>query len=217
MEKLNHNFILSNDDLCEIKLFELNHNTYAINSVIHLNSPNINPNLFQEIATYIINLNNNNIKYIFFDSIIIKYKIIRFNLFGQCRAPFKNKLKEHVLLDNIKINKYNFKWISDQFLPKINPNTEKIIDHNSKKPHNFIKVFKKGNFNNISYSIDNYSVDYSYFYDIHPTDLIPVFSIFVKISSLSYITNNIQKDQLSSLHKHLIDKFEKFNITLSFS
>lgn len=206
-----------NGDTCHVILQELNHKVYALNCNIQLSSISLNPNCFQEIIDYIIsNMYNIDIKKIYFDKIRFIYKFIGFNLFGQCRASFKNKLQEHVSFDDLKSGKKSYNWIESGFLPKLGPDVEQLLIHIEKKPHNVFKVFHKGKYNDVSYTLDsNYTVDYNYFYDIHPTDLIPVFNVYINTKMIHLSPNNIPEKLITDTRLHIRNKFNLFNITLT--
>lgn len=209
-------FKLENGDECHTILQELNHKVYAINTVIQLKTININPSCFQEIIDYIItNLYDVDINKIFFDQIRFKYRIIGFNLFGQCRASFKNKMQEHVLLEDLKSKKISYSWIQPAFLPKFDPDTDTTINLIEKKPHNVFKVFHKGNYNGVSYNIDkNYTVQYNYYYDVHPTDLIPVFDTHIKITNVYYQPNDVDIKTKKNVDNYIQKLFKEFDIKL---
>jgi hypothetical protein len=208
-------FNLNNGDLCKITLIELNHKNYAINCVIHLQEPNLDPSLFQDIVDFVLS-KNTDIKNLFFDSLRFKYGILGFNLYGHCRASFKNKLRTPIPTEHLISGKSNYKWILPDFLPKFDPDIKQLVKHIEKKPHNFMKIFHKGKINDIPYLIDlnNYTVKYNHYFEMHPTELRPSFTIYIHINDVYYKKDDITKNDIIHLDYLLIEKFKSFNILL---
>lgn len=179
MIKENIPFVLPTGENCELTLTELNHKVVAIQPLITLNNPTIPHTCFQDIINFILSSNKSYINKVYFESLKFKYRFISFNLFGHVRAAFKKELKRHVLISDLISGKETYDWIEPGFLPKFPDDIDHILDLAEKHPNCLVLASKKGVIQEWNYEMTNIKIDYNYVYDLHPTDLIPLFDTYI--------------------------------------
>lgn len=196
---------LKTGEHCILRMTQLNHNVVALQPEITLISSTIPHNCFQDIVDHIITLDKPYIKSLYFESVNFNYKIISFNLFGHVRAAFKKELKNPIPYDKLINNTDNYSWIEPAFLPKFPDNIDEILTLAEKQANCLLLATKKGSFRHFQYQLVDPKINYNYVYDLHPTDLIPIFDTF--ISATLYVLPtppyNVTKDDIEALSLHL--------------
>jgi hypothetical protein len=148
------------------------------------------------------------------------YRLISFNLFGHIRSALKKELRTEIKFQDLKSNQENYNWIEDAFFPKFPDDIDQTINYLEKKPHTLYKAYKKSKIKHIQYILDDsYDVKYNYIFDIHPTELVPVFEIYIKTKVKHwYINPNDLIPQMYDpklfIENHLKNIFMKFNVDL---
>ena len=207
-------FVLPTGENCDLTLTQLNHNVVALQPTITLVNPIIPHTCFQHISNHICKLNLHYINSIYFESVKFKYKLISFNLFGHVRSAFKKELKKPIPIINLISNKDDYNWIEPDFLPKLTNNIDEILTLTEKHANCIILASKKGFIENCNYEMSNINIDYNYVYDLHPTDLIPVFDIYVS-ATLNITTPNIDPNIMKPLLSNIItQKYQKLGLNL---
>lgn len=205
-------FKLPSGDHCELCMTELNHNVVALEPHISLITPHISPTHLQNIVEYVVSLNRNYIKSLYFEKIKYSYRIISFNLFGHIRAALKKELKTPISYDKLISDNDNYKWIESAFLPKFPNDIDVDIDCAIKGSFLLHYCHETGSYKNITYQLSSPEFVYNYVYDLHPTDLIPVFDIYIK-TKLS-TPSNTPPNLISEIKNHLVERFNEFEYTL---
>jgi hypothetical protein len=200
MIKENISLVLPTNESCNLCITELNHNIVALQPIITLNNPTIPHTCFQDIINFLLSSNKTYIHKLYFESIKFKYRFISFNLFGHVRAGFKKKLKTQINITDLFSKKESYNWIQPAFLPKFTENIDEIITLTEKRANCLFLATKNGTINNIKYQLINEIIDYNYIYDLHPTDLIPIFDIYITTNILfqhpSYNQNNSYDEKI---------------------
>lgn len=212
------NFTLPTNEHCTLTITELNHKVAALQPIITLNNPLIPHTCFQHISDHICKLNRPYINSIYFESIKFKYRIISFNLFGHIRGAFKKELKKPIPINNLITNVDDYKWIEPDFLPKFPDNIDEIITLTDKQANCLILATQKGVIHGWNYSLTNTNINYNYVYDLHPTDLIPIFNTYIT-ASLDVLPQPHQDPILiptikSSISKIIIEKYKNLGVNL---
>lgn len=205
-------FKLPSGDNCELCMTELNHNVVALEPHISLSTPNISPTHLQDIINYIISLNRTYIKSLYFEKIKYTYRIVSFNLFGHIRAALKKELRTPVLYDDLVSNKDNYNWVESPFLPKFCDDID--VDINCAIDGSYLLHYchEDSTFKNINYKLSSPEFIYNYVYDLHPTDLIPVFDIYIKTTLT--VPSNTSPELVSEIKSFLIQRFNEFDYSL---
>lgn len=172
-------YILPTGEECDIRMTELNHKVVALQPTINLNNPNIPHTCIQHIADHICRIDRPYINSIYFESIKFKYRFISFNLYSHVRAAFKKELKKPIPILNLISNKDDYRWIEPDFLPKFPDDIDEILNLTEKRANCLFLATQKGNINGIEYQLHDHKIEYNYVYDLHPTDLIPIFDIYI--------------------------------------
>lgn len=213
MNKENLSFTLSTGDQCELCMTELNHNVVALEPHIILSNPYIAPNHLQDIIDHIISLNRSYIKSLYFERIKYSYKFISFNLYGHIRAALKKELRRPISYDALVSNKDNYKWMEDDFLPKMTE-AKTIINRHENKINKFLQVISSGSVNDTSYQLHDISINYNYVYDLHPTELIPIIDTYIK-ARITF-SDNAPQEQKEIIMNGLKNWFNEFYMNISF-
>ena len=185
---------------------------------ITLNNPLIPHTCFQHIAEHIHKLNRPYIESIYFESIKFKYRIISFNLFGHVRGAFKKELKTPIPINNFNSNNHNYKWIEPAFLPNFPDNIDEIITLTDKRTNCILLASTNGVIHDWKYQLTNTNINYNYVYDLHPTDLVPIFNTYIT-ASLDVLPQPHQDPILiptikSSISKIIIEKYKNLGVNL---
>lgn len=204
-------FVLTTEDQCSINLSEGNHGLVCVIPTITLSKPRIPPTLFQDVIDHIISLDRDYIKKIYFYNVTIKYKIITFQLFGHIRAALKKELQRPLSYEELKTSKDDYKWMESEFLPKFPEDLDQDMTYLEKRIKNMYWAFKRGKMGNDSYVLpDEYQIKYNYFFDIDPTDIKPVFEVYVNTKEP---TTDGDRDEVI---QKLLGKFGSLNVNLVF-
>lgn len=193
----------------------------SIQPTITLDKPHIPKHAFQEIINHLITKDYKFIDSVYFENMKFTYRLISFNVFGHIRSALKKELKKPIIFSNLKNNTDNYDWLKDEYFPKFPDDIDQTLNYLEKKPHKLIKGYKKSKIKNIEYVLDDsYDVKYNYVFDIHPTDLVPVFEIYIKTKIKSIYTNpnfpiHVYDPKLF-VENHLKYILLKFNVELIF-
>lgn len=204
------NFNFPNNDPCSVLITELNHNVVSLQPTLTLSSPFIDPLSFHHVAQHVSHLNKPYIKYLYFENFVFNYKIISFNIFGHITSALKNELRLPININLIKSNQEDYSWIESDFLPKFCKDIDKRINYVTKKSKCAYTLLKKGKLNDTSFSLsDTYDTEYNYVYEIHPTDIAPLFETYIKTSLTNVLPNDHNIDEIKSKVKKIFkDEFE---------
>jgi hypothetical protein len=196
-------------DTYSVELIERNHNLVCVLPTITLSTNKIPPELFLLIAEHIISLNRDYIKEIYFDDIRIQYRFLLFRLFGHVRGALKIELRKPMRMTDLTSGADNYKWIESDFLPKIPEDLDLELYYLEKRIRNMYRAFRKGKVKGVPYVLpENYEIKYNYFFDLDPTDIRPVYDVYVTTSSPSTTGDPGKVSQL------LLGKFESLNVKL---
>ena len=203
--------ILSTGEHTSIELIEKNHNVVCVIPNITITQSEMPPTAFQDIIDHVISLNRNYINKIYFDNVRLEYRFIKIQLFGHLRNALKKELNRPVLYSDLVSKKEDYKWITQNYLPKFTDDFIKDVNNLENKIKNLYAVFKKGKVNNIHYVLHNdYNILYNYYFEAHPIEIIPIFNTY--LTTLTPITTGNTDD----VEKMLINKFKSFYVTLIF-
>jgi hypothetical protein len=120
-------------------------------------------------------------------------------------------LRTPIPYDNILNNTENYEWIEQSFLPTFPADFENTIFQIEKRMKSLYWVFKKGKFGEHSYVLpDEHEVVYNYFFELHPTDISPIFEFYI---NTSYPKTNGDPTIIS---ERIIKKFKSFDVNLVF-
>lgn len=191
---------------------ELNHNVVALEPHIFLNTPHISPTHLQDIVQHVISLNRNYIKSLYFEKIKYSYRVISFNLFGHIRAALRKELRKPVLYDDLVSDKENYKWMETDFLPKLYDDIDQDIDFIQNGSYLLHFCHETGTYKNITYNLSSPEFVFNYVYDLHPTDLIPIFETYIRTKLI--LPSNTPPHLISEIKDHLIERFHEFDYEL---
>lgn len=207
-------YTLPSKEICKILITELNHGVVSIQPTVLLDTPNMDPQIFQQIIEFLISQNIPYIKKVFFENLTYEYKIISFNLFGHITGPLRKELRRPLDFSELKSGKDDYKWVEKDFLPKFEDDIDIKLSYTQKKVKDLYTALKKGKIRNVSYLLsDTYDVEYNYVFDIHPTDLIPVFDIYIK-TKITFPSESITPTEKSLVEEILTNKFKSFDVIL---
>lgn len=206
------NFNLPSGNHCELCMTELNYNVVALEPLITLISPEIPPYDIQDIINEVISLNRNYIKSLYFERIKYTYKIISFSLFGHIRAALKKELKTPTLYDSLKSNKDNYSWIESSFLPKFVDNIDTDIEQMTEGTRLLHLCHENTTYYNTPYTLHSPEFIFNYVYDIHPTDLVPIFDVYIK-SKIDFPTDP-PESVVNEIKSFLVERFNNFDYNL---
>jgi hypothetical protein len=180
MNRENITFVLPTGDDCEYELIEQNHGVVCVIPTVTLHTPVIPHTLFQDIVDHLITLDRDYVRKIYFDNTNVIYRIIRFQLFGHIRAALRKDLRKLARIDLLISGKLDYNWIEPEFLPRFSDEIDRRLDHLEKRVRDMYRAFRKGKVKNTPYVLpEDYKVNHTYYFDVHPTDIVPVFETFV--------------------------------------
>lgn len=211
MNRENITFVLPTGDDCEYELIELNHGGVCVIPTVTLHTPVIPHTLFQDIVDHLISLDRDYIKKIYFNNVNVVYRIIRFQLFGHIRAALRKDLRKLVRYDWLVSGEMDYKWIEPDFLPRFTDDIERELDHLEKRIRDMYWAFRKGKVKSIPYVLpEDYKVNHTYYFDVHPTDIKPVFESFITTQ------DPITDGDLEEVSQMLRGKFNSLDVKLIF-
>lgn len=176
--------------------------------------PVINPTNLQHIIEFVISLNRSYIKSLYFEKIKYTYKIISFNLFGHIRGALKKELRRPIAYDKLVSDKDNYKWMEADFLPKLHDDIDLDIKAIQERCYYLHMAHEDFTYHNVPISLSTPEFVYNYVYDLHPTDLIPIFETYVKTSL--FTPSNTPPELISEIKSFLIERFLEFDMELVF-
>ena len=211
MNRETTSFTLSSGDQATLELVEQNHNTYCVIPTITLLAPVIPYTLFQQSIDHIATLTYLNIEKIYFNYITINYRIITIHLLGHVRAALKKELTTPTRWNKLINKEDDYNWLEPDFFPKFPSGIDDDLNYLEKIPNKLYQVLKIGSFNGVPYELPKtYHVYYNYYFDLHPTDIVPNVDVFIKTSP------PISNADINSLTTVLQSKFDSFDVKITF-
>ena len=208
-------FILPSGNKCEVLLTELNHGVVSLQPTVTLNDSRVPHECFQEIIDHIISLDKDYIKSVYYETFKFNYRFISFNLFGHIRGALRKELRTPVSYDDLVSGKDTYRWIEPGFLPRITSETEDIMSYSEKKVRLLHLGYKNGKIDGIRFKLsETYETLYNYMYDLHPTDLVPMFEVYLKMS-ITFPEQTPNTDRDTVIHK-LKRFFMEYDVHISF-
>lgn len=204
-------FNLSTGEECSLELDEHNHNVFSLLPNITLINPVIPPTLFQDCITELSKTDRPYIDKIFFENVRCTYKIITITLYGHLRIALRQELRRPLPYQDLLQGNDDYKWIESGFLPKFEDDAENTLDRVVKRMENVYKAFKKSKVDGVPYTLpDTYDIQYNYFFEADPTDIKPVFDLYMRM------TDPITTGDVEYIKKVLIEKFKTVGVLLIF-
>jgi hypothetical protein len=202
-------FVLPTGDDCSYELVEKNHGEVCVIPTVTLHRAIIPHTLFQDIVEHIISLNRDYIKKVYFYNVNVIYRFIRFQLFGHIRAALKKDLERLARLSWLVTDQLDYRWIEPEFLPRFSDDIDKELDHIEKRIHNMYWAFRRGKVGGISYVLpEEYKVNHTYYFDVHPTEIRPVFETFITTD------DPITSGDIEEVSQMLRGKFNSLDVKL---
>lgn len=217
--------------LVSMHIGDINKDLVWIRADLFLDSTEIRPEVFEELMQGTIHfLNQRGIQTleeydrikIGFESISIYNKPLRLDLFQYLHSNVRMALKRPLSLKDLTEGTQDYKWVSGEHVPRIDPDYLKDQDNLTERAKNIFKAFRRGKINGITYDLTEDYVSLSvlpvteYFTFEHNT-IKPKFRITIfaydPILPSEYDDND---DVMEDIKSAIQDKFDKMNINIRF-